>query len=63
MTYFAGKCDFNALLSKTQESIDKFAPRISKTMIENILKEEWKVFIQFRLTSCDLQYVDSCLVI
>lgn len=54
--YFAGKCDFKALLSQTQESIDKFGPGISKTTIENILKEEWKVFIQFRVTSCDLQY-------
>lgn len=53
--YFVGKCDFKAL-SKTQESIDKFGPGITKTSIENILKEEWKVFIQFRVTSCDLQY-------
>lgn len=52
--YFVGKCDFKALLSKTQESIDKFCPGITKTSIENILKEEWKVFI--RVTSCDLQY-------
>lgn len=43
--YFAGKCDFKALLSQTQESIDKHGPWISKTTIENILKEEWKVFI------------------
>lgn len=54
--YFVGKCDFKALLSKTQESIDKFCPGITKTSIENILKEEWKVFIQLRVTSCDLQY-------
>lgn len=45
LVYFAGKCDFKALLSQTQESIDKHGPRISKTTIENILKEEWKVFI------------------
>lgn len=51
-----GKCDFKALLSQTQESIDKFGPGISKITIENILKEEWKVFIQLRVTSCDLQY-------
>lgn len=54
--YFVGKWDFKALLSKTQESIDKFGPGITKTSIENILKEEWKVFIQLRVTSCDLQY-------
>lgn len=45
MYIFAGKCDFNALLSQTQESIDKDGPQIFKTTIKDILKEEWKVFI------------------
>lgn len=54
--WFAGKCDFKALLSQTRESIDKFGHRISKITIENILKEEWKVFIQLWVTSYDVQY-------
>lgn len=43
--YFVGKCDFKVLLFKIQEFIDKFGFGIIKILIENILKEEWKVFI------------------